>query len=487
MPAVHQDMEVPEYLKSIALGLPGGGFRAAGFSLGILKFLEECDLLHHVEAISAVSGGAITTAKYAECCARGNSFNTFYTQMYAWLKADDLTQNALYTLKEGSRFDYKKKNLINAFALQYEKLFPISFLELRAGLKKHHPQIKDIIFNATDFKHGLQFRFRTKTAPEKFGNGKNYYAEAFNEQVQLSDAVAASSCFPVGFEPISFPDDFVPDHSEDIDVPLMDGGIWDNQGVSSFLTSSDLNYSTYLIADAGDYEIDDMKFYQDSNVARYIALLFNGWLPVVLLFFMALFWWNGVFNIWYHVVFGALAFFGTIQLLIQALLWYGNRKLGIQISSEIPRSKVGLYIMDRFKSLFLLNNVIFLKGSKSKNFGSIYNKAGINVSKLSIYEMILGENGNPIHANNWDKMRELGINISPRLQKASERATNFGTTLWFGEHCEKDGAHILDELILCGRAVCCLSLIQHIAQKEGYVKERYPEFLYFLKEKWEEV
>jgi len=62
--------------------------------------------------------------------------------------------------------------------------------------------------------------------------------------IRLADIAAASSCFPSAFEPLRFPDDFLWSKSVEAirdelgksfteSVPLMDGGIFDNQGVDS--------------------------------------------------------------------------------------------------------------------------------------------------------------------------------------------------------------------------------------------------------------
>lgn len=51
---------------SLALCLSGGGLRAALYHLGVLKRLHELDLLHEVQALSAVSGGALTAALFQQ-------------------------------------------------------------------------------------------------------------------------------------------------------------------------------------------------------------------------------------------------------------------------------------------------------------------------------------------------------------------------------------------------------------------------------------
>ncbi|WP_321297742.1 hypothetical protein [Marinifilum fragile] len=69
-------------------------------------------------------------------------------------------------------------------------------------------------------------------------------------KVQLADIVASSSCFPIGFEPLVFPDDYIreqkdphykalkrlPDFCHGVGV--IDGGIVDNQGIGSMVNIS---------------------------------------------------------------------------------------------------------------------------------------------------------------------------------------------------------------------------------------------------------
>src|SRR5262249_61376464 len=47
----------PDRRKKIALCLSGGGFRAALFHLGVLRRLNELDVLSRLSTITAVSGG----------------------------------------------------------------------------------------------------------------------------------------------------------------------------------------------------------------------------------------------------------------------------------------------------------------------------------------------------------------------------------------------------------------------------------------------
>jgi NTE family protein len=51
--------------RDIGLALSGGGFRAAAFHLGCLRALYDRDLLHRVQVVSGVSGGALLAALWA--------------------------------------------------------------------------------------------------------------------------------------------------------------------------------------------------------------------------------------------------------------------------------------------------------------------------------------------------------------------------------------------------------------------------------------
>src|SRR5262249_2110362 len=55
----------PDRRKKIALCLSGGGFRAALFHLGVLRRLNELDVLSRLSTITSVSGGGIAAARLA--------------------------------------------------------------------------------------------------------------------------------------------------------------------------------------------------------------------------------------------------------------------------------------------------------------------------------------------------------------------------------------------------------------------------------------
>jgi hypothetical protein len=219
--------------ETIALAFSGGGFRAASFSLGALSYLNHIrfndhtknnkpsSLLDKVTYISSASGGTITNAVYALHSKSGKSFGEFYKKLYEDLKEDHLLNNTLEILsrkKYWKERNKKSRNLINSFALAYDKyLFDGKTLEeLKPSSQATH--LEEVCFNCTEFYRGLLFRqtVKMKSDPleEKdeqflFGNFVLNLDHKIAAKLKIADMLAASSCFPAGFEPIIFPRDFL--------------------------------------------------------------------------------------------------------------------------------------------------------------------------------------------------------------------------------------------------------------------------------------
>jgi hypothetical protein len=232
--------------ENIALTFSGGGFRAASFCLGILCYLnrgylkdKDDKLINHVKFITSTSGGSITNALYS-LSAYGDSgvdFRSFYNQLRTVMNGEDLLSKVFDILKDDKKWTEqgslvkngetllikKPRNLINAFAKTYDELlFKGKTLDhiYSSTLK---PYLEEICFNSTEFNNGLNFYFQVDGKTSKIqprGNGYLKFKDAdIIRHLKISDIVAASSCFPGGFEPIIYPNDFV--HSGLTDVNKM--------------------------------------------------------------------------------------------------------------------------------------------------------------------------------------------------------------------------------------------------------------------------
>lgn len=328
---------------NIALAFSGGGFRAASFALGTLSYLESVrdisntPLLNKVTYISSASGGTITNAMYALHSAEGKSFEEFYRNIHGEISGVKLLNNVFRILNDDSIWraqPTKRRNLINAFALAYDSSL-FGHKELGA-LYSDNPvtHLDEVCFNTTDFYRGLLFRQAVKLKPDVnepgflYGNYITNLDHKAAAKLKIADTLAASSCFPAGFEPIIFPGDFnydkdntvnksltiqlqevnykelfllygedrvkkvlatiPPPHtastiakafeSEEIlpgfQFGLMDGGITDNQGIESLMRANERRvkketkfkeFDLMLINDVGSHYMDPYQLPKTKN------------------------------------------------------------------------------------------------------------------------------------------------------------------------------------------------------------------------------
>ena len=177
--------------------------------------------------------------------------------MYRLMSEVDLIGEGLKKLADLDNWStLKSRSLINALSLVYYEKFERSTFSVLFNNDSH---LKEIIFNSTEFTYGLPFRFQKTMSEDReynfayLGNRQVNMPLEAEKEIRLADIIAASSCFPMGFEPINFPEDFRHDKSnalknlkvsdqEDqwgrkckLPVGLMDGGIVDNQGIDSVI------------------------------------------------------------------------------------------------------------------------------------------------------------------------------------------------------------------------------------------------------------
>ncbi len=324
-------------LQNIALTFSGGGFRAAAFSLGTLTYLDsinwlgaaspadEKSLLNNVSYIASTSGGSFTNALYSAYIHQGKTMK----DVYAKLKKEMAGQRMLLAVfeeldnKEGwdKSGNEKHKNFINAFSKVYDNML---FEGETFGVfwnKANIPSF-EVCFNCTEFYRGLSFRFQTEgnnNPKQVVGNKYLKFDTAELEtlkKIKIADMVAASSCFPAGFEPIVYPQDFsyaangksvsiaelnkallFEDYQEKtnpISTPygFIDGGITDNQGLYSAMLAdkrrrkrTDPNpFDLFIITDVASYFMDEYKVpvvqtepeWRSNNLLHYMNVAKNG-------------------------------------------------------------------------------------------------------------------------------------------------------------------------------------------------------------------
>ena len=263
----HHDCGDPfdeQMFSHIALSLSGGGIRAVGFHLGTLDILERLQLLENVHILSTVSGGSLVGTAYALSAQENGDqrFQKCFYNLYDFLPGLNTLEEILAGIT-GSQpaAPSGRRDLISGMANVFHEQFYARYYQSThfgvfwEGQQNH---LKEIMFNATEFRTGNAFRFQKSQFPCRIGNGNVWIDEAHARQMRMGDVMASSCCIPVGMEPLFFPNDFHwpdderpgrptctaageylrqerRDRESKSFVPLMDGGVYDNQGLSSVL------------------------------------------------------------------------------------------------------------------------------------------------------------------------------------------------------------------------------------------------------------
>lgn len=282
----------------LGVALSGGGFRASFFHIGLLAAMAEYDMLRHVEVLSCVSGGSIIGAHYAlqvkkllesasgridqseyiavvervaETFLEGVQKNIrtrvalnvvdnirmlFQPGFSRTVRLGNLYQEHLYSGGVGTKGDIAMRDLI---------------IEPGSGIKgppkyvnwRRSDKIPIVILNATTVNTGHNWQFTASwmgEPPSQISTkiDGNYRLRRMYLSTEAPDAyrnfplcqaVAASSCVPGLFTPLEMKGLY-----DDMTVRLVDGGVYDNQGIGGLL---DQNCSVMIVSDAsGQLETD---------------------------------------------------------------------------------------------------------------------------------------------------------------------------------------------------------------------------------------
>jgi predicted acylesterase/phospholipase RssA len=480
----------------IALSLSGGGYRAAGFHLGVLDMLNRLNLLRDVTALSTVSGGTFTGMRYALSQKAEEPFATFFEKFKADLLSINVVDLALTQLTRGApKIPSGRWDVITACAQVYDEKF---FGRQRFNVFWEGPAIPltELIFNSTEFHNAIAFRFQKRAdGRAKIGNGDIFITAEQAQQIRLADIVAASSCFPGGFEPLSFPNDFHwPDTREGAAVlqqlqamkwaplPLMDGGVYDNQGMGS-LTLGDKEhlkkFGLFIFSDTDPQQLDLYSLPKPRPV---------GWLR---LWHLKLLWWIlFLLGIVTAMVAGRLISFSAdwwTSLLdafplamaigsILTLLWVRIKIAdALRHLPEIKGSAWGLVknlkvnqfidMMElRISSLFALASSLFMRRIRRLVYKSVMGDdlfKGKTVPTL-IYNLLEADRLKP--PLEW-------LNPSSAACQVAEAADKLPTTLWFTEPVQ------LRHLIVCGQMTICRKVLLHILDLCEYNPDAIPPHL----------
>lgn len=217
--------------KRIGLALSGGGFRAAGFHLGVMAQLHRLGILDKLDLISCVSGGSIAGGTLVVNW--GNSAEALH-KLEQYLKTKSI---AVASVIGGVLSPFESR--LDKLACTYDRDL---FLGSTLSALKNGPRV---YFGSTNLATGNLFFFVAGGGKDE-EMGEHELGTVKAPDFLVSRAVAASSAFPPVFPPLRLDPDVYPPAAPLGYVTLTDGGVYDNMGVNPLLRT-DRNPLDYMI------------------------------------------------------------------------------------------------------------------------------------------------------------------------------------------------------------------------------------------------
>lgn len=215
--------------RRIGLCLSGGGFRAAFFGLGVVRYLAEAGKLGEVQAVSAVSGGSIAATvlanRWPTLARDGFSEGSFESAVLAPMVdtvADKNLRNrglirwAATRALPGGRYGSARGRTLVKHLVKAQRV-----RELPAELQ--------VVLTSTDLASGRAFR----VSQEFMGSWDFGYSET-PDDLGLSTVLAASTAIPLIFPPVHLRTEGLGLSNAPAELSLMDGGVYDNLGLEWF-------------------------------------------------------------------------------------------------------------------------------------------------------------------------------------------------------------------------------------------------------------
>lgn len=500
----------PDYTNiEIALTLSGGGYRASIFHIGVLSYLyhlrlsDGTRLLDHITVMSTVSGGTITGMLYLLSLMGENEVPQYFGDMYKKIIDNNLANELLSNIEKNK--NSSKLSVIKELGNVYDSVF---------FKGKRLKSLYDVIQNshihhyaayATDISNALPFRFQVANSiygDVTIGNEAKGIDVAKAKEFRLADILAASSCFPIAFEPINFPRDFkdYPVNDEfaqsNMQTLLMDGGIIDNQGIDYLLEANkhmeavnkagiDLAIISDAASSLGEQSTNADKLYNCKwglfinivskikqwlikklravTVIRLQLLLIIGIIPCVVGFFANLKSWGS------NIFLGFFIAFILIFLLICAFRGLIPRKLKKNDQFNIPKNLIwkvdfnqyGRVISKRYQSFSKVVSTVMMGHIRKKNIELLSMDSRWTNRFVIPCISSLTSNGS------WkeDEMAKEIMAEASSIMGISDVASNFHSTLWFSK--DDINNDIPKKILACGQFTICYELYMWVKSHDG--------------------
>lgn len=451
----------------MALCLSGGGYRAASYHLGALDVLERLGLSGKVRVLATISGGTLLGVLWTLSQVRQQAFGDFFRGVYRTLLRLNVVSEAFERLASTASAA-KPPSLARAAAEIYAREEMVGSATL-GELMDTPLGPDDVLFCATEMQRGLAFRFQTSRRSEVVVGSRDVLRipPEVARQIRLADVMAASACFPGAFEPLIFPGDFVfpaagPRLDDDLALPLVDGGVFDNHGIDAARRVYDrrnVEPGLILVSDSSP-RANDIYRDPEAREGGGFSLGVLQWLSRGFALLAALLVFSILRDFWQAGLFAAILTPGWWQKLAQVRLsdwvalltglaivlslFFGRRRLeselhkvremtDVKVWSGLEKVSLGglLELVDRrARTLASITSTVFLKRIRSLQQEICFIDARLRDRVVfSLIYTLLEPNRTLLRQQPW-------LAPSEKLQAAAKRAEEVGTKLWTDDEAE---------------------------------------------------
>ena len=483
-------------MAEIALTMSGGGYRAAMFHLGTISYLNHLKLsdgrcmLDEVNILSTISGGTITGLWYMMNLCRGKDIDESIRELYNLLVSSQIVSYALNSMMQS---DNKNSSAIKEFIKVYDRVFfhDETFRLIQDGVD--HTHVHHFSANGTDFSTGIGFRFQATEELESdnpafkrgfIGNKPHQVPWGVASDFKLSEILAVSSCFPGGFEPLLYPNDFsiygMEEYKDYIETQkehefiLMDGGIVDNQGIEPVLLAetqmgqgkepcSEKNIDLIIVSDVASPRVNAVEFGLPFRMNNMTWKGLNLTLDLLIVVLVAILWVvkTNAFCA------GAVSVFLFISVILRTLTTVAKHKIAkwfskLPFSGEwgnlvhLPFNKMQDMAETRISSLLTLAQGVFMKPIRQMRYNQLYKDEGW-------YNRLISNNVHELSSKGsyrWKEGYPEYLKPTEATKENSDKAANMGTTLWFSEKEKADG--VPEALFTAGQYTICMNLLEYL-------------------------
>lgn len=473
----------------IALALSGGGYRAAIYHLGVLQYLNSCvlddgkTLLDEVKTISGVSGGALVALWYIQNGIKREERDKSLRDLYSRLCATNIAEE---TIKEFYSDEFTGDTLIEALSKVYDRLlFDGAKFDFIMDMVEKGP-IHHFSVEATDFSNGLPFRFQaTKNLGGDYpygliGNKFNNVPRVLARDFKLCDIAAASSCFPMAFEPLVIDENYCEEYKNSAyfnsgkSIVLMDGGIVDNQAIDSVekacqqLGAHGSKIDLCIISDAVNLDISQYERVKRkgseityNDIRKLLKETCVAGIGLTCLYPIS------------KMVSGA----GMLLTLLSAISLHKMEQISKRFLSKVPQEYKSIlneahvedikakdlvgFIQNRTSSLYLMTSEVVMQHIRRQHMSQVFSQED--------HPWLLNAQYNLKDGGYWKKQM-INLDLLPAMRPTkdmfdiADKANDMPTTLWFTPKNFSD--NLPQKILASGQFITCWNLLCHIKEQK---------------------